>query len=236
MRSPLAAVLLCAALLQTACSDTPTPPVAPTPPAPPPAPVEVPPAPVARLAVTVDGQSGNTAIQNGSTVTLDASGSSGVGLRYGLDFGDGQGVDLSTGAHVYQGTGTYKVRVIVTDSLGRTDQASAEVTVKNVTGAWFHGFYNSNALRYESRTLTIAQQNGRSVAGSYTHPEGWASPFTGDVSARGATLNLNDGTITFASVAGGGFNADLTALSVKVRGGSADGFTLTFTRSASSGY
>jgi len=228
------------ALMAGACSkDSPTiitpTPLAPAPvvPAPPP---EVPAAPVARLGVTIDGKSGFAAVAAASTVAFDGTGSSGSGLRFGLDFGDGTGVDQASGSRVYQsGSRTYRVRLIVTDALGRTDTATADVTVKSVTGAWSNGIYNANARRYESRALNITQQNGSSVTGQYTHPEGWTTPFTGEVlGSRGARLDLTDGTITFASTDVDGFNPDLSSLSLKVRGGSADGLVLTFSRSGSS--
>src|SRR5205085_1923271 len=150
--------------------------------------------------VSIDGGGGYTAIAAASTVSFDANGSSGTGLRYGIDFGDGQGLDVVSGSHVYASDRVYRARLIVTDTLGRTDQVTANVTVKAITGAWSNSTYNENARRYEYRTLNITQQDGRRVTGQYTHPEGWTTPFSGEVSAsRGATLNLSDGTITFAS-------------------------------------
>jgi hypothetical protein len=233
MRRLLAAACV---LTLSACSGStsPTPTIVVVPPAvtPTPPPAEIPAAPVARLSITVDGAAGFSAIAGSSTVAFDASASSGSGLRYGFDFGDGQGVDAVSGSHVYSSASkVYKVRLIVTDSLGRTDQATADVTVKSITGSWSNSIYNANARRSEYRVLNITKQDGTHVDGQYTHPEGWTTAFSGDVSAsRGAALNLVDGTVSFTSDAGNGFNSDLSTLSVKTRGGSADGLVLTFTR------
>jgi hypothetical protein len=226
-------ILLLAALTGGCSSQSPSTPVAPTPPATVNPPAEIPPAPVARLAVTVDGLQGSAAISGASVVRFDATGSSGTGLRFGLDFGDGQGADLATATHIYQDANTTRrARVIVTDSLGRVDQASIEVVLKTISGTWTNTVYNENARRYEFRRLYITQLTGPSVIGEYMHPEGWTTPITGQVLARGATVNLTDGTITFSSDASNGFNSDLSAVSMRVRGGSADGLVLTFSRSA----
>jgi PKD repeat protein len=237
MRS-IALPLLVGAVWVGACSGTATPTapiiVTPAPVAAPVPPPEIPAAPVARLSVSIDGSGSYAAIAAASTVSFDAGGSSGSGLRYGLDFGDGQGIDAVNGAHVYTAARVYRVRLIVTDSLGRTDQATADVTVKSIAGYWSNSTYNQSARRYESRALDIMQQSGAHVTGQYTHPEGWTTPFSGDVSAsRGATLSLSDGTISFASDGTSGFNLALTSLNVRVRGGSADGLILTFTRYSS---
>jgi hypothetical protein len=193
-------------------------------------PVEIPAAPVARLAVTVDARQSLVAIQSLSDVKLDAGGSSGTGLRYSLDFGDGQGVDQPIAQHIYQTGGkTYRLRAIVTDAHGRTDTATTELTVTNVEGRWFHAFFNPNADRYERRTLDIVAQNGRALQGVYTHPEGFTSSFGGELwGERELTLVL--AAITFRSEPNTGFASDAMRFSVRMHGGSANGFTLVFAR------
>jgi hypothetical protein len=52
------------------------------------------------------------------------------------------------------------------------------------------------------------------------------------VGVRGATISLTDGTIEFTTGADGGFNSDATSFTAHVRGGSANGQTLIFMRSA----
>jgi hypothetical protein len=224
------AIVAAVCLLFSACSED-RPPAAPTPL--PPVVIDVPPAPVARLGLMVDGRGSLVAIQNLSNVRLDATGSSGTGLRYSLDFGDGTGADRPTAEHVYPSGGrTYTVRAIVTDSLGRSDTATLTLTVRGVEGRWTHSFSNPNARRFESRTLEITSQNGVALTGLYTHPEGYTSPFTGELRPeRGVVLELQGGGIQFTGDDSSGFNSEATRLSVHLRGGSASGLTLIFQRS-----
>jgi hypothetical protein len=123
--------------------------------------------------------------------------------------------------------------------LGRTDTATVDVVVRSIAGTWYNSIDNQNAKRYESRTLTISQapgaQSGSSIAGNYQHPEGWTTPFNGSVSTgRQVKLDLTDGTISMNGASEYtdryGASADLTKIALLVRGGSADGLVLTFTR------
>jgi hypothetical protein len=232
-------VVPCTLVFLSACggpsAPVPTSPTAPSAPATSAAPVPV--GPIARFSVTIDQRGSLSAIAALSTVILDASGSSGTGLRFGLDFGDGHGVDEAVASHVYAfGDRTYKARAIVTDAMGRTDSAFFDVVVKTAEGDWFNSFYNTALRRYEGRTLSITQA-GLSLKGTYAHPEGNRSAFTGELlPERTASVRLTDGTITFGNSSDVGFNSDATRLTVTVRGGSADGQTLTFTRSTYSNY
>jgi endonuclease G len=70
----------------------------------------------------------------GSSVTLDASGSSdpdGDALTYEWSFGDGATGTGSRPVHVYTDNGTYPVSVIVSDEYGAADTATTVVTVMN---------------------------------------------------------------------------------------------------------
>jgi hypothetical protein len=202
----------------------------------PPTPVQPPPAvtaaPVARLGVTIDSRGSAAAIQNLSEVTLDASGSSGTGLQFGLDFGDGQGADQAVATHVYTASPrAFKARAIVTDWIGRSDSVAVYVTVKDVIGSWYNEVLNPANHRYEFRTLLINSHTARNIIGVYTHPEGNNTAFAGALTGpRGLEVTLTDGTIVFTSGADGGFDSDTLTLVVHVRGGSANGQTLTFTR------
>lgn len=225
--------LVTVALAMAACGGPTSTPIIPTPipSAPPPEPEPPPPAPLARLAVTVDGASVFTVIPHLDTVNVDASGSSGTGLRFGIDYGDGAGIDEPAGSHVYTGAGAYRVRVLVTDSLGRTDMASVNLVATPLDGLWRNSIYNSAAKRYESRSLRIAFVGGRDLGGTYTHPEGHTHDVSGRFGERRSlTLRLSDGTITF-STPPLGFDAAVSRMQVQVRGGSADGQTLIFDRS-----
>ncbi|HEY7025568.1 MAG TPA: PKD domain-containing protein [Candidatus Limnocylindrales bacterium] len=104
---------------------TPTPPVSgPTPTPPPgfPTPTPTPPAPNAGFAMTVSGL----------TVQF-ANNSKGSGLSYLWDFGDGSGKTSPHPSHTYSAPGQYTVTLTVTDSLGRTDTRTKQVTVDNPT-------------------------------------------------------------------------------------------------------
>ena len=54
-----------------------------------------------------------------STVRYDAGGSSGDGLTYRVDFGDGTLVSQPSETHVYGAPGAYSVTLTVTDQTGR---------------------------------------------------------------------------------------------------------------------
>ena len=69
---------------------------------------------------------------NGLTVQF-TNNSSGSGLTYLWDFGDGSGKTSSHPSHTYQAPGQYSVTLTVTDSLGRTDMRTKQVTVNNPT-------------------------------------------------------------------------------------------------------
>ncbi|HYJ80824.1 MAG TPA: PKD domain-containing protein, partial [Longimicrobiaceae bacterium] len=71
----------------------------------------------------------------GSSVTLDASGSSdpdGDALTFAWDFGDGGTGTGATPTHVYADNGNYLVTVTATDPYGATSVATTTVTVFNV--------------------------------------------------------------------------------------------------------
>jgi len=59
--------------------------------------------------------------------------SSGSGLTYLWDFGDGSGKTSSHPSHTYKTAGQYNVTLTVTDSLGRTDTRTKQATVNNPT-------------------------------------------------------------------------------------------------------
>jgi len=228
MRGLLA--LLSASTIIACSGSTPQAPTAPAP-VPPPSPGPPPAAPVARMSVSIDSHGSSIAIQGLSVVKFDASGSSGTGLRFGLDFGDGQGADAAVATHVYGSGHTYKARAIVTDAQGRIDSVTTDVVVRSVEGAWNSGIYNAVAKRYEYRTLDIHTQDGRKITGVYTHPEGFTSPFVGDVEGdRGLNVRLTDGTISFSNAGGDGVSSDATEVTLTMQGGSANGQTLVFDR------
>jgi PKD repeat protein len=65
------------------------------------------------------------------TINFDASASTGTELTYHWDYGDGVNEDAeATTSHSYTGSGTYTVRLTVTDVANQTDSISAPVTIQ----------------------------------------------------------------------------------------------------------
>lgn len=201
--------------------------------APTPATPDAPPsaAPVARLALSISGGDAQVLLAEQSVVTLDARGSSGTGLRYSLDFGDGQGADTAVATHRYPvARRVYRVRAVVTDATGRTDEATLQLTVSDATGRWSSYFYNPRTKDFEGRDLVITAQAGGVLTGRYVHPNGDATPIQGELTGeRGFHLVSPDRFIEFTS-APEGIDRYGRTVEMTVRGGSADGVTLLFHR------
>ncbi len=89
--------------------------------------------------VTADGNdlsarlSGPTTIAARQSITLDATASTGVGLRFGWNMGDGT-FALNGGVitHAYSAPGTYTVTLDVTDGMGRDSFATMTIIVTEV--------------------------------------------------------------------------------------------------------
>src|SRR5206468_11922713 len=62
---------------------------------------------------------------------------------------------------------SYTATLTVADSHGRRATATQTIVVKSMAGAWFYGGYNRAVGRFELRRLTITDQNGSSVRGSF---------------------------------------------------------------------
>jgi hypothetical protein len=199
------------------------------------------------LRISATGPNGLVvALQDVSTVTVDVSDCTGTGLSYRLAYGDGV-VDTNPMrfptkgtwfTHAYHALGTWGVQLTVTDAQGRQASTSALVTVKNLTGTWGNVIKNPSNGLTESRLLTLTQgavSNAYgSLTGTYTHPAGNTEPLTGTVEDTGTIRRLatTSGTISFSgnTLDGEGVNPDASALKLIVKGGSADGLTLTFAR------
>ena len=96
--------------------------------------------PIDNLAPTANAganQTGEDAVSEGDTVTLDGSGSvdaDGQIINYRWEFGDGTSSDGPTPvqSHVYPDDGTFTARLIVTDNKDGTGDDTIELEVKNV--------------------------------------------------------------------------------------------------------
>src|SRR6185436_4426628 len=107
-------------LLLTGCGRS-SPPTAPTPAPGPGA------GPQASFKLTVDSLGSQEALTDASEVTVDAGASTGEGLRYLVDFGDGFTSTEPVARHVYRAAGTYRITVTLTDATGRIAAASREL-------------------------------------------------------------------------------------------------------------
>jgi hypothetical protein len=220
MRSLLAlAVLLAAA----ACDD------APRPTSPTPQPGDPGAAPVARVEFAVDALGSRDAIVALSDVSVDARSSTGSGLTYSIDFGDGATATDALARHVYPRAGTFTITVIVRDSTGRTATASRLVVVKALTGRWFHAGYVERARRFELRYLTIDGQDGPVIRGSFRGQDQIERPFAGRLTGpRSVQIALDDQTVQLDGVAPGNLYEDGQLWTFQMRGGSVDGERLAF--------
>jgi hypothetical protein len=183
------------------------------------------------------------ALQDISGVTFDASASKGAGLTLQMAYGDGvidskpfsppNELDLNTLTHQYHSSGTFNAQLVVTDSQGRQASTTALITVKSLTATWGNVIRNPSSGLTETRLLTLVQTGG-SLSGSYTHPQGNSEPLHGAVEGEGTirTLALDSRTISFSgnTLDDNGVSPDASALKLIVKGGSADGLTLTFSR------
>jgi PKD repeat protein len=188
-------------------------------------------APVAAVALTIDGTGAREAIAGVSEVTIDASASTGSALRYRVEFGDGAASTDRTARHIYSAAGNYKVTVSVTDDAGRSATASSEVTVASLLGRFVHAGYSTRANRVGVWLLTITSQDGATVRGALTEDNADRGTVTGSIGAdRRVRLVLDRSGESLEGAVPSAFNADGSTLGLTMRGGSANGETLSFKR------
>jgi PKD repeat protein len=187
-------------------------------------------APVARIDVAVDELGSRDAIVGLSQVSVDTRASAGSGpLTVAIDFGDGTTATDALARHVYDRAGTFTITVNVRDSAGRTATAIRQIVVKMLTGRWFHAGYVQRAHQFELRYLTIANQDGSVVRGTFRGQDQIERPFTGRLtSPRGVQIVLDDQTVQLDGVAPGRLYEDGQLWTFQVRGGSVDGERLAF--------
>jgi hypothetical protein len=209
-------LLLGGVLLSTACS-TPSP-TAPTGPA-----------PVASLSVTID-MNATAAIPSLSIVRFDASGSTGTGLSYQLDLGDGTVLNEPRAEHVYaQGNKLNAVVLTVTDSIGRVSIARREVFTARITRSWISAAYNPTLGRQVTVWLLIESQQGTALSGRFSDDAGMQVAVSGLLLPdRSITLVLGKGEGELVGRQPEGFDATAQKLTLKGKGGLADGQTLAF--------
>ncbi len=185
--------------------------------------------PAAKLTVTIDSLGSGEAVTGLSNVTVDARESSGSGLTYRVDFGDGATATEAVARHVYGAVGTFRVAVTVTDASGRTSSASREVAVSSPVGAWLSSGYLSRARQVEVRTLTLTGQDGRTLRGVLGVTGERERAVTGTLSGeRAVQFVLDDGSETLEGVLPGVLSGESSRLALVARGGRADGERLEF--------
>jgi hypothetical protein len=123
--------------------------------------------PSLKVDITSDGSNSQDAVASLSEIAVDASGSTGSGLTYAIDFGDGFVATTPTARHIYAAARTFTVTCTVTDAQARTASDTRQIAVKAVTGSWFQAGYVTKSARVEVRRLNITEQAGTNVRGSY---------------------------------------------------------------------
>ncbi len=236
MRVSLALAALMA-LLSGACSTSATAPT-PTPPAP------VPAAPVAAFTIGTGGPEA-LAVGGFTTLTVDASASTGDGLEFEVDFGDGATATTAVSSHVAAPATRVEgerrtARVTVTDRLGRSHSTTKDYFVVNL-GTDLPWFTVPSA---HSLKLTLS---GQGMTGWHTSPE---NGFIGDLrrsrrlvgrvtGSHGLDVSTDDGAFSFvgsvvwrtppsAEAWAGGMYQENVYLRLTVRGGIHDGKTFDF--------
>jgi PKD repeat protein len=188
-------------------------------------------APAAAFAIIIDSLGSEEALAAVSEVTVDASGSTGSGLQYQIDFGDGALATERQARHIYSAPGAYNVTVTVTDQGGRDATVSRQVVVASPVGVWVHSGYFSRIDRVEVRSLAITAQDSSNIRGVLTKDSAGRTPVTGSLTADRRVRLVLDGTgEAIEGVLPSRISVDGAAWPLSLRGGSIDGESLTFKR------
>ncbi len=178
------------------------------------------------------------AVLNASTTVFDASESTGEGLSYRIEFGDGRDIFERKAEHVPSLFGTLVARLTVTDRFGRVsvDQAPYEV-FRLVPGRQVSEYW----VGFDPQRLTCGcllffySQNGRTLTGALG--TGWYPQSVGLVAGfiagdRELHLQLRDGSTLDGEIAlsdyMGAVNNYRDSLRLTVHGGPWDGKFLEF--------
>lgn len=184
-------------------------------------------APSAAIDVKADAAGSRDAIAALSEVVADASRSTGTGLTFSIDFGDGTTATTASAKHVYSVPASYTITATVTDPQGRTASAANEIVVRTVTGSWFHAGAIERTKRVEVRQLTIDAQDGASVRGTYRLAGSPNRPFTGALTAP-REIHLTAGSVSLDGTLPGRLNDEAVSWPLIVQGDGADGQRLDF--------
>jgi hypothetical protein len=226
-----------AAMLVAACGQAP--PSAPSPPPTPPAAPPVPGAPPkAVLSLGADDLNPPLAITN-YDMLFDASRSTGDGLTYLLEFGDGTSSTQVAALHASPVSTRRTARLTVTDRFGRTDSIARDyfLAIVDNTGccstSWVHTLINTPDNLVVLR-LTLRQE-GAALSGTYRGEDRVFRQLTGTLNRdRAIVLRTADGSI---ELTGGvewrepgreNFSQAGIRLRLTIKGGTLDGKAIDF--------
>ena len=183
--------------------------------------------PAASFKLTVDSAGSQDALTGVSEVTVDAGASTGSGLKYLVNFGDGATASDPVARHVYDKAGTYRITVTLTDATGRTDAASRDLAVASPLGAWLYSSYIARTHTVEVRTLTLTAQEGSTVRGILSRHGETDAPITGRLTAdRRINLTIDRWGETLEGAVPSVLTPNVAAWTLAARGGPVDGETL----------
>jgi hypothetical protein len=169
---------------------------------------------VESVSLTPDvGLQGMTAIAVNGSMTWHGDEITGT-----ADFGDGTVMSVSglNGplpelTHVYNTSGSFTVRLTITDAWDRSSSGTAPVTIKSLTGRWNLGNSGSFFLLTQSGssvsgTFTAASGQGSGVVTGSTRPQPSLFAASGNLAGTGLTLNVTPtGSGVPSSFTGGTF-------------------------------
>jgi hypothetical protein len=190
-------------------------------------------APDTRIDIRWDESLAAGPIMGLTTIKYDASRSTGDGLGYVIEYGDGQHTNEPLSFHKSGRAGDLVIRLVVADRFARVQVITTPLLVVSLRdgggSAWYSAFANPVTGEREARRLSFDSHEGPYVTGRYRHPHGGLSDFHGVLSGENEIrLNLNLGGIEFTGkIIRAGFY-HTWRMSLLLRGGSADGQTLDF--------
>lgn len=189
-------------------------------------------------AISILGGNGNppVAIQGFTALTFVGARSTGDGITYAWDFGDGASSTHPLAVHVNNDRGLQTARLTVTDRHGRSASASAPYFVGSVedgTAGWWEARASST-----SWIVLDVVKSGAALSGNYIERvqgshSAMIRPFTGTLTGLTTiTIHTIDGLVAMTGTMewDGGPASDYDSLGLRlfVRGGMADGLTLRF--------
>lgn len=239
-------VLVLASLLAVACQGNPVAPATP-PPSATPTPVPLPEAPKAILLLGSGASVKPAYAVNFAQLLFDGSHSSGDGLTYLLEFGDGASSSEPVVTHRIENAARppeneywlRKARLTVTDKHGRSDSTEQEYLLVSIANAQFSDWenrvgqttQNSSGIRRRLRF----NQNGTTLSGWYEGPTDRRPvaprPITGTISDDGAIrVRTESGAIEISGVVawGTGDHENEIVLRLSVKDEMANGAVLDF--------